>query len=72
MAKLIYGVSGEGSGHSSRAREMIGHLVSVGHSVKVASYKRNIPEFEQRDRLFIPLLFLIIPTDIHIWNEVSG
>jgi len=41
MAKIIYGVSGEGSGHSSRAREMIGHLVSAGHSVKVASYDRG-------------------------------
>ena len=26
MAKIVYGVSGEGSGHSSRALEMINHL----------------------------------------------
>jgi uncharacterized protein (TIGR00661 family) len=41
MAKIVYGVSGEGSGHSSRAREMIGHLEAVGHIVKVVSYDRG-------------------------------
>ena len=50
MARLIYGVSGEGSGHSSRAREMIAHLESKGHAVKVASYDRGYrnlsPDFD--------------------------
>jgi len=50
MAKIIYGVSGEGSGHSSRAREIIGHLASAGHLVKVASYDRGYrnlsPDFD--------------------------
>jgi uncharacterized protein (TIGR00661 family) len=50
MAKLIYGVSGEGSGHSSRAREMITHLESAEHAVKVASYDRGYknlsPDFD--------------------------
>ncbi|RTZ96126.1 MAG: hypothetical protein DSY90_11460 [Deltaproteobacteria bacterium] len=32
---MIYGVSGEGSGHSSRAREMAGYLVEKGHDVKI-------------------------------------
>ena len=41
MAKIVYGVSGEGSGHSSRAREMIAHLEQLGHAVKVASYDRG-------------------------------
>ena len=41
MAKIVYGVSGEGSGHSSRAREMISHLEAVGHIVKVVSYDRG-------------------------------
>ena len=50
MARLIYGVSGEGSGHSSRAREMLTHLRSAGHTVKVASYDRGYrnlaPDFD--------------------------
>ncbi|WP_455204482.1 MJ1255/VC2487 family glycosyltransferase [Kaarinaea lacus] len=41
MAKIVYGVSGEGSGHSSRAREMLTHLLAQGHEVKVASYDRG-------------------------------
>ncbi len=41
MAKIVYGVSGEGSGHSSRAREMAGHLCEKGHQVKLVSYDRG-------------------------------
>ena len=41
MARIIYGVSGEGSGHSSRAREMAGHLVAQGHEVRLVSYDRG-------------------------------
>lgn len=29
MAKVVYGVSGEGSGHSSRARKMAGVIAVV-------------------------------------------
>jgi len=41
MAKIVYGVSGEGSGHSSRAKEMLSHLVQAGHTVKAVSYDRG-------------------------------
>ena len=41
MAKIVYGVSGEGSGHSSKAREMIKDLKQLGHTVKVVSYDRG-------------------------------
>lgn len=41
MVRIVYGVSGEGSGHSSRAREIITHLQSAGHIVKVATYDRG-------------------------------
>ncbi len=41
MARIVYGVSGEGSGHSSRAREMAGHLVAQGHIVRLVSYDRG-------------------------------
>ena len=50
MAKIVYGVSGEGSGHSSRSREMIHHLEQLGHTVKVVSYDRGYrnlkPDFD--------------------------
>jgi len=41
MANILYGVNGEGSGHSSRAREVIAHLQSQGHRVYVASFDRG-------------------------------
>ena len=42
MARILYGVSGEGSGHSSRARVIIPFLESQGHEVKVATYDRGL------------------------------
>lgn len=39
--RILYGVSGEGSGHSSRARVALRHLVAAGHEVRVASYDRG-------------------------------
>lgn len=42
MANILYGVNGEGSGHSSRAREVISHLEARGHRVHVASFDRGL------------------------------
>lgn len=41
MARIMYGVSGEGSGHSSRATEMTRHLQARGHEVVIVSYDRG-------------------------------
>lgn len=41
MANILYGVNGEGSGHSSRAREVITHLEAQRHRVHVASFDRG-------------------------------
>ncbi len=41
MTKIIYGVSGEGSGHSSRAKEIATYLIKQGHAVKIVSYDRG-------------------------------
>lgn len=42
MARIIYGVSGEGSGHSSRSSEVLPELIEHGHEVRVATYARGI------------------------------
>src|SRR5262249_49356037 len=42
MANIVYGVHGEGSGHSTRSREVIAHLLSRGHKVHVASFDRGL------------------------------
>jgi uncharacterized protein (TIGR00661 family) len=41
MAKILYGIAGEGSGHSSRAREILTHLIAQGHDVRAISYDRG-------------------------------
>ncbi|MFA6919013.1 MAG: glycosyltransferase family protein [Patescibacteria group bacterium] len=38
MARIIYGVAGQGFGHSTRSKEMIKHLVNQGHQVLVMTY----------------------------------
>ena len=42
MAKILYGVNGEGAGHSTRAREVIRHLQQKGHAVHVVSFDRGL------------------------------
>jgi uncharacterized protein (TIGR00661 family) len=49
MANILYGVNGEGAGHSTRAREVITHLQKQGHTLHVASFDRglrNLSEFD--------------------------
>jgi len=36
--RILYGVCGEGQGHSSRAKVVINHLISKGHEVKILAY----------------------------------
>ena len=42
MANILYGVNGEGSGHSTRAKEVIAHLQAKGHKVRVVSFDRGL------------------------------
>jgi len=42
MADILYGVNGEGSGHSARAREVLRHLQSRGHRVRVVTFDRGL------------------------------
>ena len=50
MANILYGVNGEGAGHSTRAKEVLSHLVTQGHVVHVASFDRGLrnlsPQFD--------------------------
>ncbi len=52
MAKIVYGVSGEGLGHSSRARVMAAHLEKIGHEVKIVSYDRGYRNLKDDFDLF--------------------
>ena len=48
MARIVYGVSGEGSGHSSRASEIAAWLEAQGHEVRLASYDRGYRNLKDR------------------------
>ena len=48
MANILYGVNGEGAGHSTRAREVLSHLVARGHRVHVASFDRGLRNLSQQ------------------------
>jgi len=67
MARIIYGVSGEGSGHASRAGEMLAHLQSRGHDLWAVSYDRGYRDLSPRFRVFETEGLSIATVD----NEVS-
>jgi uncharacterized protein (TIGR00661 family) len=49
MTNILYGVNGEGAGHSTRAKEVLHHLRGQGHTLHVASFDRglrNLSEFD--------------------------
>jgi len=47
MANILYGVNGEGAGHSTRAKEVLTHLVERGHKVHVASFDRGLQNLKR-------------------------
>ncbi len=42
MANILYGVNGEGAGHSTRSKEVIAHLQRQGHTLHVVSFDRGL------------------------------
>lgn len=55
MANILYGAAGEGSGHASRAKEIITHLKEAGHKIKIVSYDRgfkNLSRFFEVEEIF--------------------
>jgi uncharacterized protein (TIGR00661 family) len=52
MVKIVYGVAGQGSGHSSRAREMATHLREQGHQVRLVSYDRGYENLKDDFNVF--------------------
>jgi uncharacterized protein (TIGR00661 family) len=48
VANILYGVNGEGAGHSTRANEVLSHLVARGHRVHVASFDRGLRNLSEQ------------------------
>ena len=67
MAKIVYGISGCGSGHSSRAREIMSHLREQGHEILGVSYDRGYRNLKDDFNMFeVPGLHIVA-----IQNRVS-
>jgi len=58
MANILYGVNGEGSGHSTRAKEVISHLQRKGHPVHVVSFDRGLTNLRRDFEV----------TEVHGWR----
>lgn len=58
MANILYGVNGEGAGHSTRAKEVISHLQQKGHAVHVVSFDRGLTNLRRDFEV----------TEIHGWR----
>lgn len=59
MAKIIYGVSGQGFGHSTRSKEIIRFLIEQGHQVLVLTYGQALAFLDKDfDVLEVPGLVL--------------
>jgi uncharacterized protein (TIGR00661 family) len=57
MANILYGVNGEGSGHSTRAKEVLSHLLAIGHSVHVASFDRGLRNLREGARFDVTEIY---------------
>ncbi len=42
MARIIYGISGEGWGHAARSLPVLSHLQSKGHELQIVTYDKGI------------------------------
>ncbi|HVP44531.1 MAG TPA: MJ1255/VC2487 family glycosyltransferase [Terriglobales bacterium] len=47
MANILYGVNGEGAGHSTRSREVLSHLKERGHNLHVVSFDRGLKNLSE-------------------------
>ena len=55
MANILYGVNGEGAGHSTRSKEVLTHLRQQGHTLHVASFDRGMQNL--RDQFEVTEIF---------------
>ncbi len=52
MARILYGLCGEGSGHATRARVVLRHLAARGHELRVASFDRGLRDLAGEFEVF--------------------
>jgi uncharacterized protein (TIGR00661 family) len=52
MVRIIYGVCGEGNGHSTRSNEIINHLIKKGHKVIVFAYGKSYSNLKDKFKCY--------------------
>ncbi len=55
MARIIYSLAGQGAGHGSRSKEIITHLISRGHELKILSHNQGydlLKKFFKVEKIF--------------------
>lgn len=74
MARIIYGVCGEGYGHSSRAKEVLMHLRNKGHKIIVIGYDKSYKALKKEfDVVKIEgLHFAFSKNRIDLWETITG
>jgi len=69
--KIIYGVSGEGFGHSSRAKEILWHLRKQGHKILVLTYGQAISVLKEFPMIKIEgVKFVVENNKIHTGKTI--
>ncbi|HZW81080.1 MAG TPA: glycosyltransferase family protein [Candidatus Deferrimicrobiaceae bacterium] len=48
MPNILYGVNGEGAGHSTRAEQVLSHLRKRGHTLHVVSFDRGLQNLKDQ------------------------
>ena len=64
MTKIMYGYSGEGSGHSTRTREMARVLIDAGDEVRLTKYDRGYDNLTGEFDVFESLTWLELGLDL--------
>ncbi len=65
MARIIYGVQGEGRGHGSRSKLVIEHLMAAGHEVRIFTSNKGLDYLSQYFENVTPILGLGFVFDGH-------
>lgn len=73
MARIIYGVSGQGFGHSTRSKEILKYLVSQGNKILVFTYGQALFFLDKEFEIFeIPGLGLSYQNNkLVYWRTIS-
>ncbi|MFH1511383.1 MAG: glycosyltransferase family protein, partial [Candidatus Woesearchaeota archaeon] len=59
MAKILYGLAGEGMGHATRSKVVIDHLIQKGHSIHIVASNRAYDFLSGNKATKIPGLKLV-------------